>query len=55
MRKADRQDNEEENELIMNTFLNSAPKNAIGAHRIAPSPWRAQEKNEFIEGNSHGK
>jgi len=55
VRKADRQDNEEENELMINSVLNTIPKNPIGTHRIAPSPWRAQEKNEFIEGNSHGK
>ena len=40
---------------MISTFLNLAPKNTIGDHQIAPSPRRAEEKNEFIKGNSHGK
>jgi hypothetical protein len=54
VRKAEYQDSEEDVELI-NTILKPAPKNVIGAYRIAPSPWRAGEKNEFIKRNSHGK
>jgi hypothetical protein len=47
VRKAERQENEEVVELI-NKILKPAPKNVR-------RPWRTEEKNEFIEGNSYGK